>query len=227
MAAAGLPPGAGAEDRQESRAPRPGNGGLRRRSSRHRGGRRGAGARRLRRRPLRRVPRPGGKRVLPAATRLGPKVTRPSVYEFAGGADAWLRLARAHHERCLADPVLNHPFSHAGQHPQHVERLAAYWAEVFGGPPVYSKTCGNQSDLVAMHSGNGDMGDLPQRFVDCFVRAADDAELPADQEFREVLRDYVEWAVAEFNRHPEDPATVPAGLAVPHWSWDGPHPTTS
>jgi len=149
-------------------------------------------------------------------------MTRPSVYEFAGGADAWLRLARAHHERCLADPVLNHPFSHAGQHPEHVERLAAYWAEVFGGPPAYSETCGNQSDLIAMHSGNGDMGDLPQRFVDCFVHAADDAELPPDAEFRAVLRDYMEWAVAEFNRHPDDASTVPAGLALPRWSWDGP-----
>src|SRR3954452_9792803 len=222
MGAAGRTPRAGPEDREEPRAPRPCNGGLRRSRCGHRGGRRRACPRCLRPRAVRRVPRPGGQRVLPAATRLGPTVTRPSVYEFAGGADAWLRLARAHHERGLAFPELNHPFSHAGQHPQHVERLAAYWAEVFGGPPVYSETCGNQSDLIAMHSGNGDMGDLPQRFVDCFVRAADDAVLPADQEFRAVLRAYMEWAVAEFNRHPETPATVPAGLAVPHWSWDGP-----
>jgi hemoglobin len=26
------------------------------------------------------------------------------------------------------------------QHPQHVERLAAYWAEVMGGPPRYSES---------------------------------------------------------------------------------------
>jgi hemoglobin len=148
---------------------------------------------------------------------------RPSVYEFAGGTDAWLRLARAHHERCLADPVLNHPFSHPGQHPQHVERLAAYWAEVFGGPAVYSETCGDQSTLLAMHSGNGDMGDLPQRFVDCFVQAADDVALPEDPELRRVLRDYMEWAVAEFVAYPDDSATVPADLPVPRWSWDGRH----
>src|SRR3954447_20246376 len=194
MASAGLPPRAGAEDRQEPRAPRPCNGGLRRSRCGHRGGRRRACPRCLRRRPVRRVPRPGGQRVLPAATRLGPTVTRPSVYEFAGGADAWLRLARAHHERCLADPVLSHPFSHPGQHPQHVERLAAYWGEVFGGPAVYSDTCGDQSTLLAMHSGNGDMGDLPQRFVECFLLAADDAALPEDPELRRVLRDYMEWA---------------------------------
>jgi hemoglobin len=55
---------------------------------------------------------------------------RPTLYEFAGGDAAFLALARAHHARCLADPELNHPFSRPGQHPQHVERLAAYWAEV-------------------------------------------------------------------------------------------------
>jgi len=63
-----------------------------------------------------------------------------SLYEFAGGDGAFLALARAHHARCLADPELNHPFSHDDQHPQHVERLAAYWAEVLGGPNTYSRT---------------------------------------------------------------------------------------
>lgn len=55
------------------------------------------------------------------------EVMRSTLYEYAGGDAAFLRLARAHHERCLADPELNHPFSHPGQHPHHVERLAAYW----------------------------------------------------------------------------------------------------
>ena len=36
---------------------------------------------------------------------------QPSLYEYAGGDGALLRLARAHHARCLADPELNHPFS--------------------------------------------------------------------------------------------------------------------
>ena len=58
---------------------------------------------------------------------------RPSLYDFAGGAPAILALTRAHHERCLADPELNHPFSHPGQDPHHIERLAAYLAEVLGG----------------------------------------------------------------------------------------------
>ena len=112
---------------------------------------------------------------------------------------------------CLRDPEPNHPFSHPGQHPQHVERLAAYWAEVMGGPPRYSQTCGDQSGLLHMHAGNGDMSDLGRRFVDCFARAAADAGLPADPEFRAALRAYMEWAVADMLSYPSPDAAVPAG----------------
>jgi hemoglobin len=146
---------------------------------------------------------------------------RPTLYEFAGGEPAFLALARAHHERCLADPELNHPFSHPGQHPQHVERLAAYWAEVLGGPARYSTECGAQSGLLHMHSGNGDMGDLGDRFVACFVAAMDDAGLPADAEFRAAMRAYMRHAVDDVLGH-ERPESIAPGLPMPRWGWDGP-----
>jgi hemoglobin len=146
---------------------------------------------------------------------------RPTLFEFAGGSPALLELATAHHARCLADPELNHPFSHPDQHPQHIERLAAYWAEVLGGPPGYSRSCGDQSGVQHMHSGNGDMSDLGRRFVECFVNAADDAGLPADPEFRAALRAYMEWAVADVLTFSAVGSSVPAGLPMPRWSWDG------
>jgi len=146
---------------------------------------------------------------------------RPSLYEYAGGADALLALARAHHQRCLADPVLNHPFSHPDQHPQHVERLAAYWAEVLGGPPTFSESCSDQTTMLRLHAGNGEIDDLGRRFVECFVAAADDAGLPDDPEFRASLRAYMEWAVSEVLRYPDSPDAVPGGLPMPRWTWDG------
>ncbi len=132
-----------------------------------------------------------------------------------------LALATAHHERCLADPELNHPFSHPGQHPRHVERLAAYWAEVLGGPPTYSAECGDESYMLGLHSGKGDMGDLGNRFVECFVHAMDDAGLPDDPEFRAAMRAYLRAAVDGVLSYPER-GDVPAGLPMPRWSWDGP-----
>lgn len=146
---------------------------------------------------------------------------RPTLYEFAGGADAFVALARAHHARCLADPELNHPFSHEDQHPQHVERLAAYWGEVLGGPPIFSTECGNETTVLRMHAGNGDMGDLGERFLACFVAAMDDAALPDDPEFRGALAAYMRWAVGQVLAYPDDPEHVPGGLAMPRWNWDG------
>jgi hemoglobin len=146
---------------------------------------------------------------------------RPTLYEFAGGEQAFEAFAAALHARCLADPELNHPFSHPGQHPQHVERLAAYLAEAFGGPARYTTECADQAHVVWLHAGNGDMSDLGGRFADCFMLAADDAGWPGDPEFRAAIRGYIDWAVAAVAlSHPND-TDVPAGLPLPRWSWDG------
>ncbi len=147
-------------------------------------------------------------------------MSRPSIYEFAGGEAAFLALATAHHERCLADPVLNHPFSHPG-HPDHLWRLASYWAEIFGGPPAYTTGCGGHSAMLALHAGTGAEPDLGERFIRCFVQAADDAGLPADPRFRAALRSYMTWAVSEVMSYSPAGTRPPSGLPVPRWSWDG------
>jgi hemoglobin len=155
-------------------------------------------------------------------------MTRPSMFEFAGREPAFLALAAAHHRRCLEDPVLNHPFSHPGN-PEHVQRLADYWAEVFGGPPRYSEDFGGHSAMLGIHAGQGAGEDLGARFVACFVQAADDAGLPDDPDFRAGLRAYMEWAVAEVLAHSPPGTQVAAGLPVPRWGWaglEGPHPST-
>ena len=146
---------------------------------------------------------------------------RPTLYEFAGGAAAFRALAQAHHARCLADPELNHPFSHEDQHPQHVERLGAYWAEVLGGPPAYSAACGDEPGVLRMHAGHGDMSDLGDRFVSCFVGALDDAGLPDDPEFRAAMRAYMRWAVDNVLSY-ADVDSVASGTPMPRWGWDGP-----
>ena len=147
-------------------------------------------------------------------------MARPSIYEFAGGEAAFRALADAHHQRCLEDPELNHPFSHPGK-PDHLERLAGYWAEVFGGPPRYSEEWGGQTAMLEVHAAQGSGEDFGPLFVACFVRAADDAGLPEDPDFRGALRAYMEWAVTEVLAYSPHGSTVPAGLTVPRWGWDG------
>jgi hemoglobin len=106
-------------------------------------------------------------------------------------------------------------------HADHVQRLASYWAEVFGGPATYSRSYGGQSAMLYIHSGTGAEYDLGERFVRCFVQAADDAGLPDDPEFRAALRSYMEWAVAGMMSISPRGSVVADDLSVPRWSWDG------
>ncbi len=144
-----------------------------------------------------------------------------TIYEMAGGRQAFLDLAHAWHARCLADPVVSHAFSH-GFHPQHSERLAAYWAEALGGPPDYTATMGNETRVVRMHSGNGQHQEMDERAQACFEQALDDAGLPDAPPLRSTLKDYFRWATQTMSAHPKSADDVPNGLPLAQWSWGGP-----
>jgi hemoglobin len=122
--------------------------------------------------------------------------------------------------RALANPELNHPFSH-GVNPEHVERLAYYWAEIFGGPTRYSDVHRGHSAMFEIHARQGAGDDYGPRFVACFIQAADDANLPDDSEFRAGLRSYMEWATQEVLSYAPSDSKVAANLPVPRWSWSG------
>ncbi len=143
-----------------------------------------------------------------------------TVFEAAGGTDGLRRLAAAWHRRVLADEIVAHAFSH-GYHPQHLERLAAYWGEALGGPTAYSDRYGDETAVVKMHSGNGEHHEMDRRAIACFDLALSDAGLD-DPAVRQVLLDYFTWAttttMARYERSADD---VPGGLRIPHWSWDG------
>ncbi len=142
-----------------------------------------------------------------------------TVYEALGGGEGVLALAEAWHRRVLRDDVVSHAFSH-GYHPQHTERLAAYWAEALGGPTVYSDHYGDETLVVRMHSGNGPHEEMDRRAIDCFDDALND--LGISGHLRHVLNEYFAWATTTtMSRHHRSADDVPDGLRMPHWSWDG------
>jgi hemoglobin len=144
-----------------------------------------------------------------------------TVFEAAGGDEGLHRLADAWHKRVMADEVVAHAFSH-GFHPQHVERLAAYWAEALGGPNTYSDRYGNETSVVKMHSGNGEHEEMDRRAIACFDLALADAGLDGDDALRQVLHDYFAWATtATMSRYHRSADDVPGGLKIPRWSWNG------
>jgi hemoglobin len=143
-----------------------------------------------------------------------------SVYAAAGGSDGLRGLADAWHARVLADEIVSHAFSH-GFEPDHNERLAAYWAEALGGPARYSERYGDETSVVRIHSGNGPHEEMDQRAIACFDQAMQDAGLD-DEPLRQVLHDYFAWATTTaMTRYHESADDVPAGLRIPHGSWDG------
>jgi hemoglobin len=144
-----------------------------------------------------------------------------TVYEAAGGIGGLRRLAEAWHTRVMADEEVSHAFSH-GYRPDHSERLAAYWAEALGGPPLYSDAYGDETSVVRIHSGNGAHEEMDRRAIACFDQALADTGLVTDERLGHVLHDYFAWAttttMARYHRSADD---VPDGLAIPRWSWDG------
>jgi hemoglobin len=151
---------------------------------------------------------------------LGDTVIR-TIYESVGGLEGLLKLAGAWHTRVLQDEVVSHAFSH-GFHPQHTERLAAYWAEALGGPTIYSERHGSETAVVRIHSGNGPHEEMDGRAIECFDRALEDVGFARDERVWRVLHDYFAWAttttMARYQRSADD---VPDGLRMPKWSWDG------
>jgi len=121
----------------------------------------------------------------------------------------------------MADEVVSHAFSH-GYHPEHSERLAAYWAEALGGPVTYTGIYGDETSVARIHSGNGPHEEMDRRAIACFDQALADTGIAGDSRLRQVLHDYFAWAttttMSRYHRSADD---VPDGLRIPRWSWDG------
>lgn len=137
-----------------------------------------------------------------------------TLYDALGGFDALLALCRRWHELCLADPVAAHPFEHP-MHPQHDERLAAYFAEATGGPKLYTGGYGNESSMLRLHAGNGEHRELDERCLALFDQALTDVGLPAAPAAR--LAAHFRRATEAQRAYAGATANVPDALALPEW----------
>jgi hemoglobin len=143
--------------------------------------------------------------------------TVPTLYDWMGGLPAIERLIGELYQRVPKDPVLSPVFAKMG--PEHVQHVAAFVAEVFGGPKVYSQTLGGHANMIRHHLGRGLNEDQRKRWMQLLLECADDLRLPNDPEFRSALVGYLEWGsrLAVINSQPG--ATVTEGLPMPRWGW--------
>ena len=116
----------------------------------------------------------------------------PTLFEHAGGEEALHRLEQIFYDSVLADPLLQ-PLFGAGR-PEHVDHLTAFTAESFGGPDRFSRELGF-AHLISVHRGLQITEEQRQHFVELYMAALDTAEMPSDPEFRDAVREHVEFAL--------------------------------
>ncbi|MGV9387368.1 group II truncated hemoglobin [Nonomuraea sp. NPDC003707] len=143
-----------------------------------------------------------------------------SLYAHAGGDEGLHRLEEVFYAKVLTDPLLKVLFPEAKPH--HVENLTWFTAESFGGPDRFTRNLGFEH-IINVHRHLRITEEQRQRFVDLYMQAVEESDMPTDQAFRQAIREHVEFGshVAMQNSHAETDADLHPLRAVPHWSWDG------
>jgi hemoglobin len=141
----------------------------------------------------------------------------PTLYEWAGGADALHRLTTRFYEKVRDDELVGPLFAHMdADHPAHV---AMWLGEVFGGPDDYTKTRGGYPVMLRHHLGKAITEPQRRRWVNLLLDAADEVGLPDDPEFRAAFVGYLEWGTRLALANSRPGATPPEEAPVPHWGW--------
>jgi CDGSH-type Zn-finger protein/truncated hemoglobin YjbI len=142
----------------------------------------------------------------------------PSIFEWAGGLPAFLRMTRLFYEKHVpADPLLAPLF--ATMSADHPERVAAWLSEVFGGPDVYSEQYGGYPWMLSQHVGKRLTEEQRARWVALILRSAREAGLPNDPEFRSAFSAYIEWGSRLAVENSQSDAKPPQNMPMPHWDW--------
>jgi hemoglobin len=141
----------------------------------------------------------------------------PTLYDWIGGIDALRRLMRRFYEHVAQDELLAPVFAHMG--PDHPDHVAAFLAEVLGGPTDYSESHGGHPHMIRQHLSRHLTQEKRRRWVGLLLDTADELGLPDDPEFRSALVGYLEWGsrLAVINSQPG--AAVDENASMPKWGW--------
>ena len=142
----------------------------------------------------------------------------PTIYEWAGGTEAFERWLNVFYDLVEGDELLA-PLFGGTVGEQHRDHVAAWWAEVMGGPTRYGDELGGYEAMLAHHRGLEITAEQRLRFVTLLSQAADDAGLPADPEFRAAIIGYAEWGSRLALHNSGTGAQVAEHAPMPSWGW--------
>jgi hemoglobin len=141
----------------------------------------------------------------------------PSLYEWLGGGEALNRLMTRFYERVRTNPVLAPVF--AGMSDDHPKHVAAFLAEVLGGPTEYSAAHGGHPHMIRRHLNRQLSQEQRREWIALLLDTADELKLPDDPEFRSALVGYLEWGSRLAVINSQAGATVDEGTPMPKWGW--------
>ena len=142
----------------------------------------------------------------------------PTLYEWAGGRAPIARMINCFYDRVERDELLS-PFFPGGVREPHREHVATWWCEVLGGPAAYTERLGGYPAMLAHHRDLNITAEQRFRFASLMSLAADDADMPADPEFRAALIGYLEWGTRLAMHNSQTGAEVAQQAPVPRWGW--------
>ena len=140
----------------------------------------------------------------------------PTLYEWAGGAEAIGRLFDAFYAKVPGDELLAPLFRDMGA--EHVRNVAAWLGEVLGGPKVYSERLGGHARMAGRHAGRAITQEQRRRWMGLLLETADEVGLPDDPEFRASLVGYLEWGT-RMAVVLSQPGVEAYEEPVPVWDW--------
>jgi hemoglobin len=139
----------------------------------------------------------------------------PTIYEWGGGRDAYARWLNRFYDFVETEAPDIAALFGGTVTAKHREHVTDWWTEVMGGPAAYTEQRGGYEHMLARHHNLAITPEQRLQFVTLLSRAADDAGLPSDPEFRAAIMGYAEWGarLAEHNSQPR--ADVVENAPVP------------
>jgi hemoglobin len=142
----------------------------------------------------------------------------PTLFAWAGGEAAIRRLLDTFYDAVERDDLLGPVFGGAvSEH--HRSHVTDWWAEVLGGPAAYTDRRGGYHAMIVQHLDLSISAPQRLRFVTLLSQALDDADLPADPEFRAAFMGYAEWGTRLAMQNSQPGADVVRQAPVPRWGW--------
>jgi hemoglobin len=142
-----------------------------------------------------------------------------TIYEWGGGHEPFARWLNRFYdlvEREAPEIAALFGGSVSSEHRGHV---TDWWVEVMGGPARYTEDRGGYEQMLARHRGLAITPEQRLQFVTLLSRAADDAGLPDDPEFRAAIMGYAEWGTRLASHNSQPGVETVAHAPVPRWGW--------